>query len=215
MGVLVLILGFLVAAIDVVVATLLLKGGVDAALLAEVVQQQPLHAAALAGGPLILGVLAAVASRSSTAVAPAAAEASLEQEVVAPTPPPPTADAALRLLALLQQEARLVDFIQEDIDSYSDEQVGAAVRSIHAGCRKALGERMRLERVLQEEDGASIQVEPGFDPAKIRLTGNVAGTPPFRGTLEHGGWRATAVNLPLPSADADNSILAPAEVEIA
>lgn len=215
MGVLVLVLGFLVAAINVVVVTLLVKGGLDAALLSEVVQQQPGHAAALVIGPMLLGVLAAIASRSAAVAAPTTLASPEKDASPSVPPPPPTADAALRLLALLQQEARFVDFIQEDIDSYSDEQVGAAVRSIHASCRKALADRMHLERVLQEEDGTSFQVEAGFDPAKIRLTGNVTGAPPFRGTVEHGGWRATAVNLPLPNADADNSILAPAEVEIA
>jgi len=48
----------------------------------------------------------------------------------------------------------------------------------------------------------------------VRLTGNVHGQPPFRGVLQHGGWRAEHVTLPK-TAGVDAAILAPAEVEIA
>lgn len=125
----------------------------------------------------------------------------------------PTADGALRLLALLQQEGRLVDFLEEDIAPYSDAQVGAAVRAIHAGCRKALHERMQIARIFAEEDGARVEVPAGFDPGAVRLTGNVHGQPPFQGTLQHGGWRASDLSLPR-TAGVDPTILAPAEVEI-
>jgi hypothetical protein len=122
--------------------------------------------------------------------------------------------SALRLLALLQQEGRLIDFLEEDIDAYGDAQVGAAARTIHSGCRKALHDRMRIERIYADEDGSSISVAAGFDPAELRLTGNVHGEPPFRGTLQHGGWRARQVKLPESTKGIDPTILAPAEVEI-
>jgi hypothetical protein len=125
----------------------------------------------------------------------------------------PSSDGALRLLALLQQEGRLVDFLEEDIAPYDDAQVGAAVRAIHAGCRKALHERMQIERIFAEEDGATVDVTKDFDATAVRLTGNVHGDPPFRGTLQHGGWRASGVALPR-TAGVDAAILAPAEVEI-
>ncbi|HVN84502.1 MAG TPA: DUF2760 domain-containing protein [Candidatus Binatia bacterium] len=160
----------------------------------------------LAAAPLVVATLAAVLSegrsRAGEVAIPAAA-----------TPPAPSPDAALRLLGLLQHEGRLIDFLEEDIAGYSDMQIGAAVRSIHEGCRKVLRERITLERVIDREDGASVDVAAGFDPAAIRLTGNVTGTPPFRGTLQHAGWRAAKANLPQSSTDP--TILAPAEVEIA
>ena len=121
---------------------------------------------------------------------------------------------ALQLLSLLQQEGRLVDFVEEDIDSYSDEQVGAAARTIHSGCRKALRERMTIARVHEAEDGASVEVASDYDPSRIRLTGNVHGEPPFNGTLEHGGWRVSGLKLP-ELTGGDPAIIAPAEVEIA
>ena len=44
--------------------------------------------------------------------------------------------AAIQLISLLQKHGRLVDFIFENIDSYSDEEVGAGVRIVHEGCKK-------------------------------------------------------------------------------
>jgi hypothetical protein len=122
--------------------------------------------------------------------------------------------SALRLLALLQQEGRFIDFLEEDIDAYGDAQVGAAARTIHSGCRKALHDRMRIERIYADEDGSTIEVAAGFDPTELRLTGNVHGEPPFDGTLLPGGWRASQVKLPAPSKGIDPTILAAAEVEI-
>jgi hypothetical protein len=159
--------------------------------------------------PLVAGgILAFLVVRRPTVAA-------RDESRTAVSPPPPSPALALRLLALLQQEGRLVDFLSEDIDAYSDEQVGAAVRAIHAGCRKVLDEHVQLQRIFPGEDGSEVVVQAGFDPAAVRLTGNVTGTPPFHGTLQHSGWRVTKVTLPEPSAAIDPAIVAPAEVEIA
>ena len=122
----------------------------------------------------------------------------------------------LRVLAVLQRDGRLVDFLQEDIDAYSNEQVGAAVRDIHRGCRKALRDYLTVEPILGVQEGEGVTVGADFDPAEIRLTGDVKGMPPFRGTLKHHGWRVKAVHLPaIPGARDDSAVLAPAEVEVA
>jgi hypothetical protein len=123
--------------------------------------------------------------------------------------------AGLRLLAALQEEARLVDFVREDLDGYSDEQVGAAVRGVHAALRKAVDDRLTLEPILSGEDGDGVEVPEGFEPALIRLLGNPVGNPPYRGILRHAGWRAIEVRLPRATAGSDPTILAPAEVEVA
>jgi Domain of unknown function (DUF2760) len=121
----------------------------------------------------------------------------------------------LRVLAVLQRDGRLVDFLQEDIDPYSDAQIGAAVRDIHRGCRKALREYLTVSPILPGQEESEVTIAPDFDPVSIRLTGNVQGSPPFRGVLKHHGWRVEAVHLPvLPGARDDSSVLAPAEVEI-
>jgi hypothetical protein len=157
----------------------------------------------IVGAPLVLALalLALVRAPAATAAA-----------VAAPAPPP-AEDAALRLLGLLQEEGRLVDFLEEDLSGYPDDQIGAAVRGIHEGCRKALRERVHIEPVLRAAEGETVTVDAGFDPAAIRLTGNVGGTPPFRGVLRHAGWRATRAALPERRGQ-DPRVLAPAEVEI-
>ncbi len=133
---------------------------------------------------------------------------------VTPPQPAPTA-AALQMLAILQREGRLLDFLQEDLSLYEDEQIGAAVRSIHAGCKSALTSHVTLEPVVAEEEGSPITVAAGFDAHAIRLTGNVAGEPPFRGVVRHRGWRAVKVELPqLMTGQAAQSVVAAAEVEV-
>jgi hypothetical protein len=128
-------------------------------------------------------------------------------------PPKPTEDGrgAAQLLTLLQREGRLLDFLQEDIDAYSDAQVGAAVRDIHRGCRRALAEHLPLEPVLPDAENSRVRIDPGFDPQRIRLIGNVVGEPPFTGTLKHHGWRIAKVSLP---TGGDSPVVAPAEVEL-
>ncbi|MEN8179013.1 MAG: DUF2760 domain-containing protein [Pseudomonadota bacterium] len=123
-------------------------------------------------------------------------------------------DSALQLLGLMQQEGRLVDFLEEDVAQYSDAEIGAAVRVVHEGCRKALHDHITLIPIQQETEGARITLEPGFDASAIRPTGNLVGEPPFTGTLAHRGWRATEVRLPKLAKGHDVQIIAPAEVEL-
>lgn len=161
-----------------------------------------------AGAPLVAGaILALIVALIGRGPASSAARVSSTSTA------DPEVAGALRLLALLQQEGRLVDFLEEDIEPYADAQVGAAVRAIHAGCRSALHQRMRIKRIYTEEDGTPVEVESGFDASEVRLTGNVHGTPPFRGVLQHGGWRVSEVALPK-SGGVDAAVLAPAEVEV-
>lgn len=125
-----------------------------------------------------------------------------------------SADAALQLLGLLQREARLIDFTQEDIRAYSDADIGAAARVVHAGCRKVLDEHFSIAPVRTETEGSRIRLETGFDARAVRLTGNVVGSASFQGSLSHRGWRATDVRLPQLSAGHDAHVLAQAEVEL-
>jgi Domain of unknown function (DUF2760) len=122
---------------------------------------------------------------------------------------------ALHVLSLFQREGRLVDFLKEDLTAYDDAQIGAAVRSIHEGCRKALDKHFGPQPVFDRDEGEEVSIPPGFDPHAIRLTGNVSGEPPFKGVLQHKGWRAARVELPSLSGSQDLRIIAQAEVEIA
>jgi len=131
---------------------------------------------------------------------------------------PPTADTfdrGVQMLALLQRDGRLIDFLTENISAYPDVQLGAAVRTIHETCRRVLDEYVKLEPILNSEEDQPVVVQAGFDPAAIKLIGNVVGAPPLRGLLRHKGWRVKEINLPPLPQGAGRMVVAPAEVELA
>ncbi len=143
----------------------------------------------------------------------------VEKLVPAPIPEPvilkeATPDAALQLLGLLQKNARFIDFIQEDIASYSDADVGVAARVVHEGCKKAVHEHFTLAPIRTELEGNKVTLPAGFDAASVRLTGNIVGSAPFTGTLVHKGWQVTDVRLAKLTQTHNANIVAPAEVEL-
>jgi hypothetical protein len=123
------------------------------------------------------------------------------------------ADGALQILTILQRDSRLVDFLMEDIGSYSDDQVGAAVRELHDQCRDSLARYVALQPVIDGVEGTPVKA-PSKDPRVVRFIGNVPAMPPSGGTLRHKGWRAAKVDLPALAAKDDATIVAPAEIEI-
>src|ERR1035437_8907706 len=129
-------------------------------------------------------------------------------------PAPESLDRAVQMLALFQRDGRLVDFLTEVVSPYPDGQLGAAVRSIHTSCRQVLDRYLKLEPVLSSEEDQPVTVPVGFDPASIKLVGNVSGEPPIRGLLRHRGWRVTKVTLPSLPQGSGRAIVAPAEVEV-
>ena len=120
----------------------------------------------------------------------------------------------LHLLSVLQREGRLLDFFDEDLTLYEDEEIGAAVRSIQEDCKKTIAKYLALKPVIDKAEGDEIVVEQGFDPDAIKLTGNVTGNPPFKGVLRHRGWKAGKREIPKLSDVLDAAIIVPAEVEI-
>ena len=148
-----------------------------------------------------------------------------------PAPPPPRAapataglapsapvedrgDRAIQLLALLQRDGRLVDFLLEDLTPYTDAQVSAAVRDVHANCRRAIDRYLPLEPILADDEGMTTALSAPVDPSMVKLVGNVRNQASYRGTVRHRGWRVGRVALP-PLAPADaRFVVAPAEVEI-
>jgi hypothetical protein len=120
----------------------------------------------------------------------------------------------LHLLSIFQREGRLMDFFSEDLNHYEDSQIGAAVRNIHESCKKVVDRTISPESVIVEKEGDQITIEHDFDPAAIKLTGNVTGNPPFEGIVRHRGWKAKKLEIPILSSSNDTSIIAPAEVEI-
>ena len=143
-------------------------------------------------------------------------------KAAAPTPAPAatpaaptvrTSDGALQLLGILQSDSRLIDFLQEDIAAYTDDQIGAAVRELHDQCRDAIARYVTLAPVIDGVEGTYAKT-PGQDPNLVKFVGNVPANPPAGGTLRHKGWRATRVELPQLAAKQDATIIAAAEIEI-
>jgi hypothetical protein len=163
---------------------------------------------------------AEIARQVDLVLSGAAAPAPTPAAAVAAPKPKPVAAAAGRnegvnLLAMLQREARLVDFIQENLSGYSDAQIGAAVRQIHGDAAQVLQRAFALKPVWDAEEGAEVEVPAGFDAGRFRLTGNLPEKPPYHGRLVHHGWEATSCQLPAWSGSAAAArVVAPAEIEI-
>jgi hypothetical protein len=147
--------------------------------------------------------------------APAVAAAAPPKPVAAAMEKPP-GEEALLLLSMLQEKGRFVDFVMEDIASYSNEQVGAAARVVHQGCRELIVEAFAPQPVSTAGENASIRLEPGYDAAKFRVVGHVNG-PNVSGKVVHKGWRAAQVKLPRvhkPAGGGDHRVIFPAEVAV-
>ncbi len=121
---------------------------------------------------------------------------------------------ALQLLGLLQREGRLVDFLRQDVTDFSDDEIGAAARVVHEGCRKALDGHVKVVTVRDEDEGAQLKVDAPIDADRMKLVGNVVGSGPYEGTLRHRGWLAQDIHLPELVGDHDASVLAAAELEL-
>lgn len=132
----------------------------------------------------------------------------------AATPAARQSEDALQLLAILQRDSRLVDFLMEDISGYSDDQVGVAVRELHDRCRQSLTRYVRLVPVIDGVENTRTTVPGGHaDPSAVKFIGNVPAQPPSAGILRHKGWRAETIQLP-PAPRDGASIIAPAEIEV-
>ena len=135
---------------------------------------------------------------------------------VKPVDVPRVSDGALQILQILQRDSRIVDFLMEDISSYSDEQIGAAVRTLHADCKASLNRHVFLVPVIDGVEGTFQKLDSAKtpDPTRIKLLGNVpaSGKVPG-GILRHRGWAASSVILP-PAGKTDLAVITPAELEI-
>ncbi len=120
----------------------------------------------------------------------------------------------LHSLFILQKDGRLLDFFDEDLSLYDDEQIGAAVRSVQEDCKKTIKKYINLKPVMEIQEGEHVRIEPGFDVDSIKLIGKVSGDPPFEGILKHQGWKAGKKEIPKLSDIQDSTIISPAEVEI-
>lgn len=147
-----------------------------------------------------------------------------KKEAPKKTPPPPAkvflpSDGALQILGILQRDARLIDFLMEDISAFSDEEVGGAVRDVHRQCSQTLKRYVGLLPVIDGVEGTFAKLEAAGTLAKdtsaIKLLGNVPANGKVPGgTLRHKGWRAEKIDLPALIASQNTAVLAPAEIEV-
>jgi Domain of unknown function (DUF2760) len=156
----------------------------------------------------------AATAATATPVSSPAATVGAAAPVVKTAPPREEEPTATQMLAVLQRDGRLIDFLMEDISAYPDPQIGAAVRSVHAGCRQALQQYVSLAPALDAHEGARVTIDQDTDAARVKLLGNVSGQPPFTGVLHHRGWVVRRVELP-PLAATGRQVIAPAEIEVA
>jgi hypothetical protein len=128
---------------------------------------------------------------------------------------PPKRSEAITLLAALQREARLVDLVRQPLDQFTDEQIGGAARNVLKDAAGVLDRFFAIRTVAVQEEGTTIELPMGYDPARYKLTGRAEGSGPFRGTLAHQGWQATKCTLPAWTGSAESGlVIAPAEVEV-
>ncbi len=158
----------------------------------------------------------ALADRAAGLFASSSPEAARPAPVTAaPVKPVSTRSDALTLLSVLQREARLIDFLKEEIAGYDDAQIGAAVRDVHRDAAAVLERLFGLRPLLEETEGSEIALPANPDASRLRLVGNLGGQSPARGRLQHPGWQATKSDLPQFTGSAEAAkIIAPAEVEV-
>jgi hypothetical protein len=134
-----------------------------------------------------------------------------------PAEPPPEQkpaeprNPAVTLLATLQREARLVDLVREDLDQYSDAQVGAAARPCLQQTGAVLERVLGLQPLLDASEGDSVQVGEHPSPTRYQWLGESSAS---TGKLVHHGWQATRVELPTWTGDADDAgVIAAAQIQ--
>ncbi len=130
-------------------------------------------------------------------------------------PPVRLRSDAVTLLATLQREGRLIDFLKEPLDAYSDAQVGAAVRDIHRDCGGILERQFSIRPVVEQPEGSEISLGNQPDMNRFKLSGEAGQSTAGSGRLVHHGWQVTHCQLPQwTGSPASANIIAPAEVEV-
>jgi hypothetical protein len=168
----------------------------------------------VAAGTIVLGLIAFIAILATRSRKRASAEAA--RPVAAPVPGNQAEAEIVSFLATLQAKGRLVDFLMDDINAFSDAQVGAAARVVHAGCKAVLDEHFKIRPVREGSEGSKVEVPAGYPADEYRLLGKISGQAPFSGVLVHHGWKTDSVKLPtILRSSADRlPAIAPAEVEL-
>jgi len=156
--------------------------------------------------------------------AESAAPVTLSKPKPAPKPVA-TRSEALTLLAALQREGRLVDFLREDLGGATDAQIGAVARDLQRDCRAAVERFFALAPLSEQAEGSLIELPAGYDAAQYHILG---GAKPATGCEQesdglnaavcgvvlHPGWRATKCDVPtFTGPESGHLVIAPCEVD--
>ncbi|MBN1981484.1 MAG: DUF2760 domain-containing protein [Chitinivibrionales bacterium] len=139
-----------------------------------------------------------------------------QQPATAPQQQINTDAGAILLLSMLQEKGRFVDFLMENILHYSDEQVGAAARVVHQGCRELIIDSFNPQPLSAVKEDEAINLEQDYPKTDYKLNGTIPQTAQLRGTVVHKGWRAQQLKLPRliqPEQLVERRVIAPAEVQ--
>ena len=118
---------------------------------------------------------------------------------------------ALTLLAVMQKESRILDLIFDDLDGYSDEQIGGASRQVLRDLRDCLDSHVKIESLVDKQEGDVVQIPDAASPIRWKVIGDASAQ---SGTLTHAGYVAKKVALPEWTGTEENaSVIAPAEVD--
>ena len=92
--------------------------------------------------------------------------------------------------------------------------MGAAARDVLRDCGAVLDRLFKIEPILQQEEGATVEIPSGADSARYRISGNATGDA-TSGSLVHHGWQAKQCELPKWNGAKESAmIVAPAELEV-
>lgn len=112
-------------------------------------------------------------------------------------------DGAVSILSSLQRDARLVDFLMEDLAAFSDEQIGSVAREVQEKSRQSLLRHLPLQPVIDGLEGGYTKIA-GLPADSWKLVGNVPASGKAEGgLLRHRGWKSTK-----------DAVVAPAEIEV-
>ena len=135
----------------------------------------------------------------------------LPKEIKPAAPPRPAAPSApnpahaLQLLAILQRDSRLLDFLMEDISTFDDDQIGAAVRSLHDQARDSLARYLSLQPVI---DGFVYKVDVTMPASQLPCAEDYSANQPETGfpvTLSYNGLPVGPLYVPAAGSPVTNN----------
>ncbi|MDZ7638365.1 MAG: DUF2760 domain-containing protein [Bryobacterales bacterium] len=126
---------------------------------------------------------------------------------------------AVQILRALQAESGLVDFLQEDLRYYSDQQLAHGVRAMQPDARHALQKSVRLVPIVDKAEGElqDLPEDPAarFANGSLQIDGNAAEFEAIHGgVLRHRGWRVAEAYLLTPPLSLDSTVVHPAVYEV-